>query len=154
MVYFVFALLGPLAIYSVHFSISYFAAVEEDHLRLIVSVAAGLGIFVYSTYKVIKLRKERKKMRFGYEGELVVGQELDQLMHDGFHVYHGFPADKFNIDHILVGPKGVFAVETKARSKPNKKKRVEDATVEYDGRMLYFPKGSFQTGWAKLSENR
>jgi hypothetical protein len=146
MVYFVFALLGPLAIYSVHFSISYFAAVEEDHLRLIVSVAAGLGIFVYSTYKVIKLRKERKKMRFGYEGELVVGQELDQLMHDGFHVYHGFPADKFNIDHILVGPKGVFAVETKARSKPNKKKRVEDATVEYDGRMLYFPKGNdFET---------
>lgn len=146
MVYFVFALLGPLAIYSVHFSISYFAAVEEDHLRLIVSGAAGLGIFVYSTYKVIKLRRERKKMRFGYEGALVVGQELDQLMHDGFHVYHGFPADKFNIDHIVVGPKGVFAVETKARSKPNTKKRVEDAPVEYDGRMLYFPKGNdFET---------
>ena len=28
-------------------------------------------------------------------------------------VYHDIQADQFNIDHVVVGPSGVFAVETK-----------------------------------------
>ncbi|MBU1055794.1 MAG: NERD domain-containing protein [Proteobacteria bacterium] len=36
----------------------------------------------------------------------------------GYKVYHDFPAEKFNIDHIIIGPAGVYAVETKARQKP------------------------------------
>ena len=62
-------------------------------------------------------------------------------MLEGNHVYHDFPADKFNIDHIVVGRSGIFAVETKARSKPTSKNRNEDATVEYNGKMLMFPNG-------------
>ena len=54
-------------------------------------------------------------------------------MLQGFHVYHDFPAEGFNIDHIVVGAKGVFAVETKTRSKRTTANRREDATVEYDG---------------------
>ena len=40
-----------------------------------------------------------------------------------------------------MGPKGVFAVETQTYAKPAPKDRLKDATVEYDGRMLYFPRG-------------
>ena len=32
---------------------------------------------------------------------------------DDWHVYHDFVAGKFHVDHVLVGPAGVFAVETK-----------------------------------------
>jgi hypothetical protein len=78
----------------------------------------------------------------GYEGEIAVGQELNQLMRDGYYVYHDFPAEKFNIDHIVVGASGVFAVETKARSKPTSKDRKADAKVKYDGNCLKFPKGT------------
>jgi len=35
-------------------------------------------------------------------------------MLDGYHVYHDFPAERFNIDHVVVGPAGAFAIETKA----------------------------------------
>lgn len=63
-----------------------------------------------------------------------------QLLRDGYYVYHDFFADKFNIDHIVVGKKGVFAIETKAKSKPNTDERQKDATVEYNGRALLFPK--------------
>ena len=60
-------------------------------------------------------------------------------MLDGYRVYHDFPGDKFNIDHIVVGPPGVFAVETKARSKPTSQDRKADAKVKYDGKCLRFP---------------
>jgi hypothetical protein len=54
-------------------------------------------------------------------------------------VYHDFPADKFNIDHVVVSPKGVFAVETKGRSKQDKKRGSGEATVVYDDQVLRFP---------------
>ena len=84
----------------------------------------------------------RQSYRLGYEGEIAVGQELNQLMRDGYYVYHDFPADKFNIDHIIVGASGIFAVETKARSKPTSKDRKADAKVKYDGKFLRFPNGT------------
>lgn len=140
MVYLLYATLGPLTIYSANISLFYFQKVPKAHFHVWISACVGIGILIFSIYKVTKLLSKRRLIRLGYEGKLAVGQELDQLMRDGFYVYHDFPADKFNIDHIVVGAKGVFAVETKARSKPTTKNRVEDATVEYDGRTLYFPK--------------
>jgi len=140
MVYLISTLTVPLSIYALHISMSYFGGVPESRLRIGVAACVGIGFFVFSIYKAIKLLGERRMIRLGYEGELTVGQELEKLRHDGFYVYHDFPADEFNIDHVVVGPKGVFAVETKVRSKPTTKNRVEDATVKYDGRMLYFPK--------------
>ena len=70
---------------------------------------------------------------------MATGQELNQMMLQRYHVYHDFVADKFNIDHIVVGPAGVFAVETKARSKPTTDDRSADAKVTYDGKCLHFP---------------
>ncbi|MBN1547047.1 MAG: NERD domain-containing protein [Syntrophaceae bacterium] len=58
----------------------------------------------------------RKNYRLGYEGEMATGQELNMLMLEGYHVFHDFPADRFNIDHIVVSPNGVIAIETKAKS--------------------------------------
>lgn len=56
-----------------------------------------------------------------------------------FSVYHDFPADKFNIDHIVIAGSAVFAIETKSRKKPAEKGR-ESAKVRYDAQQLFFPK--------------
>jgi hypothetical protein len=141
MVYLISALVVPLVIYSLHISMSYFGGFPETRFRIGISACIGIGFLVFSVYKAMKLLGERQRIRLGYEGELAVGMELEKFRHDGFYVYHDFPADKFNINHIIVGPKGVFAVETKTRSKPTTNNRAENATVEYDGRSLYFPKG-------------
>lgn len=79
------------------------------------------------------------RLRLGYEGEVGVGQELNQLMQLGFRVYHDFPAEDFNIDHIVIGRTGVFAVETKARAKPDTGGGRKDARLDYDGQALHFP---------------
>ena len=79
------------------------------------------------------------KLKAGYDAELAVGQELDQLMRQGAYVFHDFPADGFNIDHIVIATAGVFAVETKGFTKPNRGRGRADATVAFDGRVLKFP---------------
>lgn len=76
----------------------------------------------------------------GFFGERVVGEGLNQLLRDGCHVFHDFPADpKWNIDHIIVAPSGVYAVETKARRKRKGQKGKPEHVIIYDGDTLSFP---------------
>lgn len=52
----------------------------------------------------------------GARGEESVGAVLDGLRADGWRTIHDVTASmRGNVDHILVGPGGVFAVETKSR---------------------------------------
>jgi hypothetical protein len=76
--------------------------------------------------------------RIGSLGEQVVGRELDQLMAQGYRVFHDVEFKSWNIDHVVVGPKGVFAVETKTRRKPSKRSGLE-AKVVFDGETLTYP---------------
>ena len=69
---------------------------------LLVGIACG-AVTVLFVWKGVKLIKSRGELRLGLAGEMAVGEELNRLMLDGYHVYHDFPADRFNIDHILVG---------------------------------------------------
>lgn len=88
-----------------------------------------------------RLRKEYtaiRVMRLGLDGELATAEELNQLMRHGYYVFHDFPGDKFNIDHIAIGPAGVFAVETKARPKVVGTGK-QGARVFFEGTQLKFP---------------
>jgi hypothetical protein len=131
----------PLFLYATHVSQSHFGGVPESYLRWFTVAGVGLLFNGYLLCKIIRLLEQRRIVRLGYEGELAVGQELNQLMIDGCRVYHDFPGEKFNIDHIIVGRAGIFAVETKTRSKPTTHNRRLDATVVYDGKVLNFPTG-------------
>lgn len=100
------------------------------------------GLF-YIGYKLIKLSKEREKLRLGYDAELAVGQELNLLMRQGFYVFHDVnlknTISEFNIDHVVVGKTGVFAVETKGKSKPINGDGDHSFKVSFDGQKLIFP---------------
>jgi len=99
----------------------------------------GLLFAVYMVRKMVGIFNERNDYRLGLDAELAVGQELNQLMACGCRIYHDFPADNFNIDHVVVGPGGVYAVETKGRAKPDQGRGTIDAKVSYDGDRLNFP---------------
>ena len=48
----------------------------------------------------------------------MVAGKLDPLREDGYRIFHGFPGGpNWNIDHIAIGPGGLFVIETKVRSK-------------------------------------
>jgi hypothetical protein len=134
-------ILIPLLIYGLTLAFSYYKSKSINLFDIYVSAIIGFIFIIYLLTKIKKLLNERKITRLGYESEIAVGQELNQLMLKGYHVYHDFPANNFNIDHILVGQSGVFTVETKARSKPATRKVTGNATVTYNGRLLLFPQG-------------
>jgi hypothetical protein len=96
---------------------------------------AALGAIGIRLWKVIK---RRRSLQLALEGEKAIGQELNQLMLKGYAVYHDLPGENFNIDHVVVTPAGVFAVETKARPKPLSDDGKADAEVVYDGASLRF----------------
>jgi Ca2+/Na+ antiporter len=98
-----------------------------------------LGVFVFLVlYRLRREHKEIRDMRLGLDGELATAEELNQLMHHGYYVFHDFPGDQFNIDHIVIGPAGVFAVETKTRSKAVGTGK-QGARVMFEGTQLKFP---------------
>ena len=136
--YLVYVITLPLIIYSALISYSYFQAEQPSLTVIWISSIISVALIAYMAFNLVKLLSCRKDIRLTYEGELAVGQELNQLMLHGYRVYHDFPADTFNIDHIIVGSKGVFAVETRTRSKGAIRNRSQEATVTYDGRMLTF----------------
>jgi len=129
----------PVIMFSIHLSQSYFGNAPESWSRIAVSLIVVTGVVVYFLRRLIKNRKDLMKLRLGLDGEIAVAQLLDPLKRHGFYVYHDFQAKGFNIDHVLVGPNGVFAVETKARSKPDRGNNTADAKLTFDGTQLIFP---------------
>lgn len=132
----------PLAVLVSHLFLSIVMGVPETWQRSTVSVIIVLGYVVYYVGRLMVLGANRKVYRHAYDGEVEVAKELNRLMDEGYHVYHDFPADQFYIDHIVIGPTGVMAVETRTRSKAASRNRDLDPVVTYDGRMLHFPKYS------------
>ena len=97
----------------------------------------AVPLTVYATVKIRKLRGKLRSLRQGEEGERIVAQAIEQdLIPQGYVVFHDVPLEKdgrnFNVDHLLVGPNGIFAIETKNYTKPGK----GSPEVKYDGNTI------------------
>ncbi|MGH9694017.1 MAG: nuclease-related domain-containing protein [Bryobacteraceae bacterium] len=62
--------------------------------------------------RIDRYERERLNWKSGAEGECVVASVLDGLP-KGFVVFHDFNTAQGNFDHVVVGPTGIFALETK-----------------------------------------
>jgi hypothetical protein len=84
-----------------------------------------------------------RNYKLGYLGERTVAEALMPLVRQGYHIFHDLPASagerKFNIDHVVVGPTGVFAIETKTRRKGRARPGHKDHEVTFDGQQLIWP---------------
>jgi hypothetical protein len=126
----------PLFCYSEYLTTRYLA---NTQLSPYIFVVLAIGCLAYFMMRLQKAYVQRHKEQLGLDCERSVGQELNQLMLNGCRVFHDFQADSFNIDHVVVAENGVFAIETKGRSKPDRGRGQEDALVTYDGQVLQFP---------------
>lgn len=57
-------------------------------------------------------------MKLGRDGERAVAQYLEWFRTKDFFVFHDAPQGDSNIDHVLIGTRGVYTIETKTLSKP------------------------------------
>jgi Nuclease-related domain len=97
-------------------------------------------------------RRERSLQLAEDDAERVVGDALAPLERKGWRVFHDFPREvkdaKFNIDHIAVGPTGIFAIETKT---PRKLKADDGHVITFDGKTLRGPGGWWNQDWLNQS---
>ena len=102
-----------------------------------VSTSWGLGMFCISLGCIgYSLRQGlRRTARFfvGARGEERVSGILKELP-DRYHVFNDFEAGGVHVDHVVVGPAGVFAVETKYwRGRVTVEGTVEKEVLPYHG---------------------
>lgn len=95
---------------------------------------------IYLLRLCIQFRKKKRvyaAYKKGMLGERLVEEQLDEIRKSGFDVFHDFilkdERGTENIDHIIVGPSGVFTLETKnwsAKGVP------QDDRITFDGETL------------------
>lgn len=99
----------------------------------------GVAFFGYGLYGYIRAHRARERARDGLLAESVTGMQLNRLIAHGCIVMHDLPGEGFNIDHVVIAPRGVYAVETKSFRKPRRVARGDNFRVSFDGIMLKFP---------------
>ena len=88
---------------------------------------------LYSTVKIIRAMKRIKTLKQGRDGEKAVGQYLELLRENGAKVFHDIPAKGFNLDHVVICKSGVYVIETKTFSKPDK----GEAKIIFNGEAIF-----------------
>lgn len=133
--------------------IAWIATHVSGNAQLIWLLVALLGLLISLVFVIRHLVNGIDRWRntwLGCFGERVVAESLEPLRASGFHIFHDVPAGDakgpFNLDHVIVGPSGVFAVETKTRRKGRARAGFAEHQIIYDGQVLAYPWGEDRHG--------
>jgi hypothetical protein len=110
------AVVIPLGLILTYLIYLYFSGAREGALDVIYLFCLALGFFFYGCIQIFRLGVRKKRLSRVYAGLQTVAREVNRLMLSGYHVYHDFPSGRFFIDHIVVGPNGVFAIQSRTSS--------------------------------------
>jgi hypothetical protein len=100
---------------------------------------SALVLFLFGLRSFIRHWDARSKARDGLVAEQMTGQLLNRLIGPNCIVAHDLPCDGFNIDHVVITPRAVYAVETKSFRKPRGSTDDSHYKVSFDGEALQFP---------------
>jgi hypothetical protein len=106
----------------------YKSATNSPPIPIPMTVIAIISV-LYAVIRVAILRKKLRALRLGRDGEIAVGQYLELLRENGAKVFHDIPGNGFNLDHVVIHKSGIYVIETKTFSKPDKGQPI----VTYDG---------------------
>ena len=124
---------------------------------LLVAPGTGAILFALSLAAVycLLLKGMRRVERFfkGARGEEKVSAALRNLP-SGYHVFNDYVAEGKHIDHVVVGPSGVFSVETKCWAG---ELSIEEGQILINGRLpsrLPVPQALREAGYVKAALER
>jgi hypothetical protein len=144
------ALVLPLAIGLV---LAHIAVRLDGAAQITGLLAAAVGLLASLVFVIRHLVQGIERWSntwLGYVGERIVAESLEPLKAEGFRIFHDVPAgdhgNPFNIDHVIVGPSGVFAIETKTRRKGRARAGFAEHQIIYDGQVLAYPWGEDRHG--------
>lgn len=143
------ACFGPLAVVAHglvlrQFSFAQLCAAPKSYMVFAI-LTAGLAALLWcirSSLLTFRYEDEIRTWRLGARGEQAVAESLadQKLAAAGYRSFHDVPGDgPWNTDHVVVGPAGVFVIETKACVRRKAKGDQPEHKVIYDGKTLQFP---------------
>ncbi len=94
--------------------------------------AIALAAIGWASSKVRRARATIERLKLGRDAERDVAEALEQLRERGYRVFHDIPAAGVTVNHLLVGPQGLFLVETRTRPRPAR----GVGRIRYDGETL------------------
>lgn len=115
---------------------------NSPHILMEMIVLGVLAVIttVIIAHRTMVLLRRHVNDTLGFRGERAVGEELNTLMQDGCLVFHDVPGEgDWNVDHVVVAPSGVYAIETKTRRKSATQGGRKDYEIIYDGKTLQLP---------------
>ncbi|WP_417474049.1 nuclease-related domain-containing protein [Luteimonas mephitis] len=102
-------------------------------------VIGAICLFAFGMWRYAVHWDARTRARDGLVAEQMTGQLLNRLIGPDSIVAHDLPCEGFNIDHIVIAPRAVYAVETKSFRKPRGSANDSHYKVTFDGEALRFP---------------
>ncbi len=95
---------------------------------------AAIVVFILAFYRLRKAKEVIRRLTLGLRGEVIASQFFHrELAADHYQIIDDIQEENFNIDHVLIGPTGVYCVETKFWSLPES----GEGKIEHDGRDLW-----------------
>jgi Nuclease-related domain len=107
-----------------------------------VATLVSILCIVHGLARISKFLDDWRNCVLGRRGEQAVAEALakGEVIKAGYVSFHDVPGDgPWNIDHAVVGPGGIFVLETKTRSRRRATRDQEEHKVFFDGRTLRFP---------------
>ncbi len=104
---------------------------------------ATIGLALHFGRQIAREMPRQRQIKQAIRAEHATAQELAASLAGNNRIIHDVLAKDFNIDHVVITPSGVFAVETKSRLKPPVGNGANAVKVKYNGRQLEFP------GWTE-----
>jgi len=131
----------PLLLFCVYPLKAVYAGDLPEEATLAAFLATAAVLLAWPLARLWRVLAQARSLALGYEAEVAAGQELDALRHLDYCVFHDVPAEGLdsNIDHVVVGPAGVFVVSAVGRMAPGAHESSEPTEVTYDGERLRFP---------------
>jgi hypothetical protein len=92
--------------------------------------------------RVLDVKNDERAWRVGAKGEESIGARLNKLTEHGWYALHAVPIGNrgSDIDHLLIGPGGVWTLNTK--NHPGKKIWVSPTQVRVDGHVVPYLRNS------------
>lgn len=134
-----------------------FAAIENATsytlsfgLVLLLTSVPACALMLFAWKKTLQLRNTR----LGLRGEQAVAEALHELGDAGFRAFHDLqPRDSWNIDHVAVGPRGVFLIETKARRRRTPRHNQPKHVATYNEAIIKLPFGADRKSIPQVEAN-
>jgi hypothetical protein len=112
---------------------------EADEQLAAMRSRSRFGTFVA---RALDVNTDERSWRKGAEGEEYVGTQLNRLYEHGWGILHSLPIGQrgSDIDHLLIGPGGVFPINTK--NHPGKKVWIAPNQIRVNGQPVPYLRNS------------